>query len=147
MQQKMIAPTPKPLKILCFGDSLTEGFTNHGLSFAPYCTAMEEVLSAALGDEEWEIGVDERGVSGELVLYMVGRMGEIYASDRTSEEPYDLVIFLGGTNDLGYGRDASEIFADIKKVLRMPLDHGARVVVMTVPECAVVSEKLDARRD
>lgn len=57
------------------------------------------------------------------------------------------MIFLGGTNDLGYGRDASDIFADIKKVLRMPLDHGARVVVMTVPECGVKSEKLDARRD
>ncbi|TVY48986.1 hypothetical protein LOCC1_G000783 [Lachnellula occidentalis] len=138
---------PKPLKILCFGDSLTEGYTHHGLSYAPYCTTMEKVLDAALPAEEWVVSVDEQGVSGELVLHMEGRMGEIYASNRTSEEPYDLVIFLGGTNDLGYGRSADDIFADIKKVLRIPLDHGARVVVMTVPECAVKSEKLDAKRD
>ncbi|TVY35972.1 hypothetical protein LSUB1_G005602 [Lachnellula subtilissima] len=138
---------PKPLRILCFGDSLTEGYTHHGLSYAPYCTTMEKVLTAALPEEEWDISVDEQGVSGELVLYMGGRMDEIYASDRTSKEPYDLVIFLGGTNDLGYGRPANDIFTDIKNVLQMPLDHGARVVVMTVPECGVKSEKLDAKRD
>jgi len=98
---------PKPLRILCFGDSLTEGYTHHGLSYAPYCTTMEQVLTAALPEKEWDISVDEQGVSGELVLHMGGRMSEIcmfcpvllsplpsYLSSPTPYKVYE--ISLGG---------------------------------------------------
>lgn len=30
---------------------------------------------------------------------------------------------------------------------QIPLDAGAKVLLMTVPECAVISESLDAKRD
>lgn len=71
----------------------------------------------------------------------------IDGNDRTQESPYDLVIFLGGTNDLAFNRPPQDIFDSIKAVLKFPLDNGARVLVMTIPECGVVSKKLDARRD
>jgi lysophospholipase L1-like esterase len=68
---------PKPLKILCFGDSLTEGYTLHGTSYAPYSNTLEKVLYEKLSGEEWDISVEEQGVSGDLVMFMGGRMGEI----------------------------------------------------------------------
>jgi hypothetical protein len=66
--------------------------------------------------------------------------------ERSREEPYDLVIFLGGTNDLAYARAPETIWGDVKGVLKLPLENGARVVVMTVPECGVRSAGLDGRR-
>lgn len=47
----------KTLRILCFGDSLTEGYTNYGLVFRPYSTTLKTVLSWELdgkrGLESW----------------------------------------------------------------------------------------------
>jgi lysophospholipase L1-like esterase len=56
----------RPLRILCFGDSLTEGYNNYGLRMDPYSTTMQELLEAQLGGE-YEIEVETDGESGELV--------------------------------------------------------------------------------
>jgi lysophospholipase L1-like esterase len=62
----MANPYKPPLRILCFGDSLTEGYNNYGLSMDPYSSTMKELLEARIGDE-YEIEVETDGVSGELV--------------------------------------------------------------------------------
>lgn len=63
-----------------------------------------------------------------------------------TSQPYNLVIFLGGTNDLGRCRLANDILMDIKGVLDIPLATGAKVLVMTVPECMARVGWLDERR-
>ena len=63
---KMANPSKPPLRILCFGDSLTEGYNNYGLSMDPYSSTMKEFLEGRIGDG-YEIEVETDGVSGELV--------------------------------------------------------------------------------
>ncbi|TVY59618.1 hypothetical protein LSUE1_G008890, partial [Lachnellula suecica] len=132
----MAPGTKNPLKILCFGDSLTAGFTNWGLVHEPYSKTTAAYLKEVVG-EEYEVVIETRGVSGERVCEMGGRMDLLYGPTRTREEPYDFVVFLGGTNDIAYNRAPSDIFADIKAVLAQPLANGARVLLLTVPECGV----------
>ncbi len=83
------------LNILCFGDSLTEGYSMYGMMFTPYSETLEERLNSLLNDteeevdkepeekpsgngdsyqeknekkeQEWDIVIDTDGVSGELV--------------------------------------------------------------------------------
>ncbi|RDL29964.1 uncharacterized protein BP5553_10591 [Venustampulla echinocandica] len=164
------------LKVLCFGASLTEGYTKHGTEFKPYSGAMARVLGQKLNTAEgersgeskgnnvedsdvdkhrneekqrqrWNVSIDTEGVSGEMVLEMEKRMRGIYADPTTIQEPYDLLLFLGGTNDLGRMRLPDDIFADIEKIVAIPLNQGARVVLLTIPECAAKVGWLNERRD
>jgi lysophospholipase L1-like esterase len=66
---------------------------------------------------------------------------------RTEETPYDWVLFLGGTNDLGYGLKPTEIFTAIRDVIGIPLSYGARILLITIPECAAKSTALDMKRN
>lgn len=68
-------------------------------------------------------------------------------SERTLEKPYDWVVFLGGTNDIAYAKTPTEIFTTIRAIIAMPLEYGARILMMTIPECHAKSEALDERRD
>lgn len=54
-----------PLKILCLGDSLTEGYSNYGTKFTPYSRWMKEVLAKKWPDREIEVITD--GISGDLL--------------------------------------------------------------------------------
>lgn len=68
-------------------------------------------------------------------------------ASRNRECPYDWVVFLGGTNDIAYSIAPTKIYDEIVAITNLPLATGARVLLMTVPECAAKSEKLDRRRD
>jgi hypothetical protein len=68
-------------------------------------------------------------------------------SKRLEQGNFDWVIFLGGTNDLGWGKSPAEIFSAIKSITSLPLENGAKVLLMTVPECGVKRKSLDQKRD
>jgi lysophospholipase L1-like esterase len=53
------------INILCFGDSLTEGYTNGGISFTPYAKSMKSWLESAWPSTK--INVDIDGSSGDMV--------------------------------------------------------------------------------
>lgn len=61
------------LRILCFGDSLTEGYTLFGTQFSPYSVAMKKVLDGTLSTKiqvegaKYKIEVLTDGQSGDLV--------------------------------------------------------------------------------
>jgi lysophospholipase L1-like esterase len=61
-----MAVPKQPLDILCFGDSLTEGYSQYGLRFTPYSTTLSQRLKEAL-EQHYEIEVHTDGESGELV--------------------------------------------------------------------------------
>lgn len=65
----------------------------------------------------------------------------------TETPQYDWIIILGGTNDLGYGRDATTIFNALSPLWELAYVHGANVLSLTVPECEVRNAALNARRD
>jgi hypothetical protein len=60
----------KKINILCFGDSLTDGYAKWGLSYTPYARAMEEELVTAWPDIEFNIEVN--GLSGDSVIPAYG---------------------------------------------------------------------------
>ena len=68
-------------------------------------------------------------------------------SKRGEQGDFDWVIFLGGTNDLGWGKSPLDIYEAIKSMTSLPLENGARVLLMTVPECHVRIKSLDSKRD
>lgn len=57
-------PDNNSLSILCFGDSLTQGFHNYGLGESPYSETLEEKLRGAFPD--WKIRIHTSGVPGDL---------------------------------------------------------------------------------
>ncbi|PVH72044.1 GDSL-like Lipase/Acylhydrolase [Cadophora sp. DSE1049] len=144
---KPSVPTPKPLRILCFGDSLTEGYSMYGMQWTPYSETLQTRLDEQLGNE-WNVEIETDGVSGQLVTAgFKKRMEGLYGATRTRERPYDWIIFLGGTNDLAYSISPTKIHDEIKAITALPLETGAKVLMLTVPECGVKNAKLDERRD
>jgi len=57
------AHSPESLRILCLGDSLTDGYTMSGVSFAPY----SETLEKRLKESGRHVTVVTDGISGDLV--------------------------------------------------------------------------------
>jgi len=75
-----VPPSMKCLRILCFGDSLTEGYSQYGSLFTPYSDSMFALLEEKFRKGKEKEGemvraeVDTQGVSGESVLDMRARM-------------------------------------------------------------------------
>ncbi|EED13748.1 conserved hypothetical protein [Talaromyces stipitatus ATCC 10500] len=145
-----------PLKILCFGNSLTAGFRSYGIEpNHPYALALkEQVLSAeldpsTLGADDGQIEIDVEGQPGDLVNCPPGRFLE-RMKRRLDTKTYDWVIVLGGTNDLGYGSfTPDEIYTGLKTTWSQALTSSptTKILALTVPECAYRSQKLDRNRD
>ena len=61
----MTAPRKK-LRILCFGDSLTIGYSSFGAIYHPYSETLQQMIAMALPDLEVEIVEDGR--SGDRIV-------------------------------------------------------------------------------
>jgi len=120
------------VRILCFGDSLTEGYSSWGQIYTPYASNMKAWLEAAWTSTT--VSADVAGVSGDHVVSSYGFLSRIQSKCGQEAASYDWVIILGGTNDLAYGRTAEVVFEELKKVYQVALDHGANVLALTVPE-------------
>ncbi len=94
------------LRILAFGDSLAEGYTDFGMLMHPYGPALHSKLTDLLPDFGSKITIDVEGQSGDCVLNSLGGEFEdrLLAAAASGEPAYDLVIILGDTNDLAYKR-------------------------------------------
>ena len=55
----------KKLRVLCFGDSLTIGYSSFGAIYHPYSETLEQMVAMALPEVEMDIVVDGR--SGDMV--------------------------------------------------------------------------------
>lgn len=97
----------KELRILCFGNSLTVGYYDYGISEHPYAARMKEVIENALSDIDVQYVVN--GVPGDLVVHP-GRFLSRIENDCSKETKWDWVIFLGGTK---YVTSMSTLFTDI----------------------------------
>ena len=103
---------PKSLRILCFGDSLTSGYTRMGLEAYPYADHLRVRLQHILSTPD--IHVDVEGRPGDQVqgLYLKRLDLKLKAVANT---PYDWVIIMGGTNDLGWGQQPTAIYENLSK--------------------------------
>ena len=89
--------TKQPMRILCFGDSLTAGYNMYGMRLDPYSEEMEAVLKRVVG-KEFEIEVKTDGVSGQQVVSgFRARMEEkceLLLSAQTSDPPHPFTALI-----------------------------------------------------
>jgi hypothetical protein len=104
-------------RILAYGDSLTAGYHAQGLEFAPWAPLLRPLLGAAV--------VEHCGLSGATVRELVEAADAEVApsnagapcpglrrkmsSAAAAGKPYDVVLLLGGTNDLADRIPTAEI--------------------------------------
>lgn len=124
---------PSSLRVLCFGASITAGFHRFGLAHHPYAIRLEERLKSILPSTKIEIDIDalsgDRVIGGEYPSRLKPRC------TRDGERRlYDWVIVQGGGNDLGFGHPPEQIYEELRKVWKMALDSGARVMALTITE-------------
>ncbi|XP_028415367.1 protein PFC0760c-like [Dendronephthya gigantea] len=133
------------INILCFGDSLTSGFFNHGRGKHPYSIRLSQLLNTK-GSHRYRI--ETRGVIGEMVH---GSMTKRLPKVLDEGTRFDWVLILGGTNDVAhvknFGDDqdftqqligvwSPKIVKDIEKLHEIAHSRGARTMLMTIPETA-----------
>lgn len=132
----------KPLRILCFGDSLTSGYFCFGMDSHPYSLKLEDKLTGALPGVDVETVTN--GVPGDVATFkrFTDRMRDEYR-----KSSFDWAIVLAGTNDLAYGISTTSIYESLQETWNIALSKGSKVLALTVPECESRSEKLTKRRD
>ncbi|GAB1724871.1 MAG: hypothetical protein GDA65_12770 [Nitrospira sp. CR1.1] len=125
----MTSPAPSPL-ILCFGDSLTAGYQTPGPAHpsgedTPYGHILQEYLGK-------QGRVEVSGICGEVT-------GEMVLRFRTAvlERRPQMVIILGGTNDLGWNADPAEIMRNLTKLYELARASSIVPVPVTVPSIRV----------
>lgn len=154
----------KSLRILCFGDSLTAGYSGYGYFHYPYAAQLRKRLKEDMPDTEATIEV--AGLSGDRVIagqYMRRIQG---SCEKAQDVPYDWIIVLGGTNDLGWGERPDHIYEGLSRwmtlldssgrltfcvcpseeIWRLALDTGANVLALSVLEGEHTSGDIVQRR-
>ena len=120
-------------RVLAFGDSLTEGWIDDGANFRPYTSRLLQLLNETIQLRSRSFEVHNMGLSGEFVVdQMTKRLLRILEEGT----PYDLVIILGGTNDLSEASlgDEEKIFTGLKILHDIIKTNGSNSVIVTLPE-------------
>lgn len=118
------------VRILAFGDSLTEGWYSFGTKFHPYTCKLQSLLESLSTSKSFNIV--NKGVSGETTDQMNARLPLVVGRDG----PFDLAIILGGTNDLGFSfeKDGEPLFQRLRSLHEIALKHCPLSVAVTIPE-------------
>ena len=118
------------MRVLCLGDSLTEGYTfQESGQFHPYSITLRKLLN-----EHCQIAVvvDTAGVSGETVVpSMTNRLEKLL---NKSSNAYDWVIILGGTNDLGMGTKGDDLLPHLLGLHETAKKTGAKTLALALPQ-------------
>ncbi len=117
-------------RVLCFGDSLTEGYTfQRSGEFHPYSTHLLKLLQEHC---QTDVNVETAGVSGETVVpSMTHRLDTLLGK---TKQPYDWVIVLGGTNDLGMNLKSDELLPHLLKLHDRAKETGAKTLALAIPQ-------------
>ncbi|KAI1817770.1 GDSL-like Lipase/Acylhydrolase [Poronia punctata] len=116
---------PEPLRILCFGDSLTAGFPCNN----PYAGKMARVIEKAYPGLKVDFFVD--GQPGDLVTRGGDFVRRMERDWTPNHKPFDWTVILGGTNDIAWGRKADVVTEALQRVWKIPRN---KVLALTIPE-------------
>ena len=135
--------------ILCFGDSITKGYTGRGKPFHPYSIHLSKLLNGIGHSVHYDVTT-----SGKMREMAHGSMNQRLPMVLGNNTKLDWVIILGGTNDVAhvknFGDDDSfmgqlvkvwspRIVKDIENLHETAHRYGARTVLVTIPESAYES--------
>ncbi|XP_031561161.1 uncharacterized protein LOC116297137 [Actinia tenebrosa] len=130
----------KLVRILAFGDSLTQGHTYQLTHFHPYTHRLRQLLQE---HKSVKFDVDNAGITGEFVRdQMTKRLPLLLRKNG----PYNLIIILGGTNDLGDFNPGEEkaLFKEIVSLHDIAHEHGAKTLLLTIPESDYIFKDMGA---
>jgi lysophospholipase L1-like esterase len=123
----------KKVRILGFGDSLTAGTPGYdaehgwGDERSQYGFWIVEIARV----EDILVRFDNKGVPGELAEWMLPRLDALLKMNE-----YDIIIVLGGSNDIGWGRPTDETFEYLVGIWKRAGESSKHVVICTVPPIA-----------
>lgn len=127
----------KRMNILCFGDSLTEGYYNGGKNFHPYTWKLKELLEEKANSQQCS-SVTNAGVSGETICVdMKARLPN--SLKKHGVKNVDVLIMQGGTNDILKYTDLQtslDLFQEFQKLLKIAVDSGSvrNILILTTLE-------------
>ena len=118
-----------PYRVLAFGDSLTAGFVRGDPTFHPYANALQTSLERWAEQSENEVTVDHVGKPGWTSEQLYGIL--------PGDLPYDVIIILAGTNDLGFGSSAEAIISHLRSLHDVSLQRGVyHTMALAIPPSA-----------
>ncbi len=129
-----LAPSPVVMSseffvVVALGDSLTRGYRRRDPDAldprVPYPAQLEMLLKARLRSRT--AFVVNAGINGDSTDGMITR----FARDVAGEVP-DVVVVLGGINDLGYGRSPEQVMANLSRLYEMSIGIKAKPVACTL---------------
>ena len=120
----------KTLRVLCIGDSLTTGYYGDRKSYHPFSIMLSKLLNENLG---LPFEVINHGFGGDKVH------GQMYTKliQLIHDEQPDLVVILGGLNDLIKLDVNNDIFEDIAALHELCHKNGIPTVSLTIPETQI----------
>jgi len=128
-----MAAAAKTFNILCFGDSLTEGYYNRGLDMHPYAESLMDELNK---NNSIPIGYDS--ISCKALGFSGYRTSQLEQMMEKNEDSFlkdiDLVLIMSGTNDIGNGNDLMNIMKSLYVIHKCAWDKGISTIAMTIPE-------------
>ena len=141
----------RPPRILCYGDSLTAGYTaltKYTGAFAPWAPHLADALGCT---------VDHVGMCGWTTTQMLDGLDNVANVDVCKvshcglrwllrEGSYTHVLLMAGTNDLKH-RPAGEITKSIKQLHAVCHAAGARSLAMGIPHSKVCTIGSRARSE
>jgi lysophospholipase L1-like esterase len=110
--------TARPVHIVAFGDSATEGW------LVPRKDAYPAQLQAALSKKGYDVVVDNAGVTGETTVAALKRF------DSAIGPGTDIVIVEFGTNDLHHGVTTRRMHANLNGIIQTLRKRGIEVLVI-----------------
>jgi lysophospholipase L1-like esterase len=138
----------KQLTIVALGDSLTVGYQSPTIEnefprLAPYTEFLEERIGKMPGHDSHglpKVKFLNRGVVGEITEDMLDR----FDRDVVKAEP-DLVIILGGSNDLGWGVEPQSVAGNLVEMYREAVRNEIGSIACTVPSVLGFDEGIPPR--
>jgi lysophospholipase L1-like esterase len=142
------------VKIFCYGDSLTAGWHEGGLSLTPYAPKLQDTMREILGHDN--VMVRHRGLPGWTASAMLdaaddpdnglrGLLRKIHGGEKKEGEKHAIAacVIIAGTNDLAYSTSSDEIAESILGLHSLAHREGVATVSVDIPESAAALMQKD----
>lgn len=139
--------------ILCYGDSLTAGYCSKGQRFEPYARMLAEKLADAGAACKISF-CGHSGCTTEEMVHaatstlkdVVGLHGKGLIRILEEEGPFDLVIIMSGTNDMGFGSEDAQILDWLRTLHGMCHERNVPTVALAPPPAPVSGAAREVER-
>eukprot|EP00879_Flechtneria_rotunda_P011773 GHRR01012298.1.p1 GENE.GHRR01012298.1~~GHRR01012298.1.p1 ORF type:complete len:229 (+),score=66.60 GHRR01012298.1:89-775(+) len=120
----------KDVRILAFGDSITEGWVNTAWVKTPWTPIVQQKLQQRLAG--WNVELVNGGIGSAGVLDLLNEAFKRQLQDaKSAGKPFHYIIFEAGINDiLMQHRNTPEIFDRMKELWSLANADGSTVVVI-----------------